>query len=67
MSAEAEKVTEDDEKPSVLTMDMEVLRKTCNYALIKVRALKHRCGRARAPTPDDRLRLRARWRGWRAA
>ncbi|KAJ1635963.1 hypothetical protein T492DRAFT_1141403 [Pavlovales sp. CCMP2436] len=36
MSAEADKgVIDDDEKPSELTMDTEVLRKTCNYALIK--------------------------------
>lgn len=43
MSAEVEKV-EDEEKPSELTMDTEVLRKTCNYALIKV-------GRARPRLP----------------
>lgn len=47
MSAEVEKVDEE-EKPSELTMDTEILRKTCNYALIKVRgAARARDGRAR--------------------
>mmetsp|Transcript_16691 Transcript_16691/g.56087 ORF Transcript_16691/g.56087 Transcript_16691/m.56087 type:complete len:124 (-) Transcript_16691:249-620(-) len=34
MATEAEKVV-DEEKPSELSMDTEVLRKSCNYALIK--------------------------------
>ena len=47
MSAEADKV-DDDEKPSELTMDTEVLRKTCNYALIKVRATPCHAAQPRA-------------------
>lgn len=48
MAAEGEKVVTEEEKPSELTMDTEVLRKTCNYALIKVteaRAHMHRTAR----------------------
>lgn len=40
MATEVEKPVAEEEKPSELTMDAEVLRKTCNYALIKVRATR---------------------------
>jgi hypothetical protein len=65
MSAEVEKA-EEEEKPSELTMDTELLRKTCNYALIKVgrcacRTRPRRPARARARGVARAAAARPRW------